>query len=159
MAAEIRQVEQRDLIESTVREIQRRGITRIERDKHVLMRHRADKIAEIILNWHAEHQRNLKEVDPGVEAEFYKLRDEWLSDTAHLSDPIKKVVHLSYLKIIGMGEKVLPLILREVQRRSGHWFVALEAISHEYPIKPDDETSLEGVANTWLEWGKERGFI
>src|SRR5436190_10358773 len=59
------------------------------------------------------------------EQTFRRLADRWLADTAFDSDPIEKFLHPLHLKIIGMGERVLPLLLREVEKMSGHWFVAL----------------------------------
>jgi hypothetical protein len=124
----------------------------------------ADMIAEIMKAYQAgvisaKNKEKKPSIDPEIERVFRALADKWIKETGYLSDPIKKFMHPSHLKIIGMGEKVLPLILREAQKRSGHWFVALNAISPENPVKPEDETSLERVANAWLEWGKERDLV
>ena len=106
-----------------------------------------------------EQEPPVAAVGAGVEAEFRRLADEWLSETAYLSDPVKIFMHRSHIKIIGMGEKVLPLILREVERMSGDWLFALDAISPENPVRPEDRTNLEKAAGVWLQWGKERGLI
>jgi hypothetical protein len=101
--------------------------------------------------------------DTGVadhaEQKFRQLANEWIAETGFLSDPSKKFTHRSYLKIIGMGEKALPLILREVERMSGHWFVALDAISDVNPVSLEDQRSLQRTANAWLQWGRDKGYI
>jgi hypothetical protein len=94
-----------------------------------------------------------------IEQRFRRFADEWISETGLLSDPIRKFMHRSHLKIIGMGEKALPYILKEVERKSGHWFVALDAISPENPVRPEDQINLERTARAWLEWGKDKGLI
>ena len=100
-----------------------------------------------------------QESNDHLETRFEILKEQWLNETGYLSDPVKKILHPAHLKIIGMGEKVLPLILREVQKMSGHWFVALSAISPENPVRSEDEGSVEKIGKAWLRWGKERGLI
>jgi hypothetical protein len=99
------------------------------------------------------------EVDAATEGEFRAHADKWLQETAPLSDPVQIFMHPSHLKIIGMGGKALPFILREVERQSGHWFVALEAISPVNPVQPEDQTSFQRMTDAWIRWGKEEGLI
>ncbi|MCI0387582.1 MAG: hypothetical protein MOB07_02260 [Acidobacteria bacterium] len=66
-----------------------------------------------------------------TEGLFQELANQWRRETAHLSLAIKKVMHPAYQRIIGLGPDAVPLILRELQRRSGHWFWALKAITGE----------------------------
>ena|ERR1051326_2861871 len=98
---------------------------------------------------------------PSVQDEqrFRELADTWLRDTGYLSDPVRKFLDRSHLKIIAMGEKVLPLILRELEKKSGYWFVALDAVSSENPVRPEDQVSFDATANAWLYWGRHRGLI
>lgn len=122
----------------------------------------ARKIAEHAIRLQeaqARAQEEVKEASRKFERQFEALTQEWLSETKFLSDPVKKILHPAHLKIIAMGKEILPLVLREVEKMSGHWFVILNAISPENPVKPEDETSIEKVANAWLKWGKEKGLI
>jgi hypothetical protein len=73
-----------------------------------------------------------------TEGLFQELANQWRRETAHLSLAIKKVTHPAYQRIIGLGLDAVPLILRELQRRSGHWFWALKAITGEDPAQPED---------------------
>lgn len=88
---------------------------------------------------------------------FQELADQWRKDTAHLSLAIKKVMHPAYQRIIGLGPDAAPLILRELQRKPGHWFWALKAITGEAPTHPEDNVSQ--AAQAWLRWGRERQYI
>ena len=65
----------------------------------------------------------------------------------------------SYQRIIGMGRPALPLILKELQRETDHWFWALEAISGENPVDPAQAGQIENMKQAWIEWGRHRGMI
>src|SRR5262245_59583644 len=92
-----------------------------------------------------------------TEGLFQELANQWRKETAHLSLAIKKVMHPAYQRIIGLGPDAVPLILRELQRRSGHWFWALKAITGEDPAQPEDTVSE--ATQAWLQWGKEHNYI
>lgn len=93
------------------------------------------------------------------EQRFHQLAEEWISETAAFSDPVRIFLHKSLFKIIGMGEKALPLVLKEVEKNSAQWFVVLDAISPIRPVKAQDEKNLERVRQAWIEWGRSEGLI
>jgi hypothetical protein len=95
--------------------------------------------------------------DSELEQTFRRLADEWRDETIMYSLVLQKTAHPAYLRIIGMGEKAIPLILREIQERGGYWFVALSAISGEDPVQPG--SNYEQAAQAWLKWGKDKGYI
>jgi hypothetical protein len=95
-------------------------------------------------------------VDPQA-LEFRAQADQWRRDTLHTSSLTKMIVHPSYLKIIGMGSSVLPLLFRELEQRPDHWLVALNAITGQDPA-PTDSTFDEAVA-AWLDWGRTHGYL
>lgn len=82
---------------------------------------------------------------------------QWRVDTQHLPQISKKIVHPSYLRIIGMGEAAVPLLLGELRDRPAHWFAALQSITNANPALPGSSPVESRAA--WLTWGKERGFI
>ncbi len=90
---------------------------------------------------------------------FRALADEWLSETAHLSDPVDKFMHPALVQIIGLGKQSVPMILQEVRKMSGHWFYALEHINRTNPVSPEDQWDVEKTAAAWLEWGRREGLI
>lgn len=94
-----------------------------------------------------------------VEAKFRRLAQRWRRETAAFSSLTKIVSHPAYLEIIAMGEKALPLILEDLEKRVSHWFVALAAISGEDVISADDAGDLRRMTAAWLSWGRDRGVI
>jgi hypothetical protein len=70
----------------------------------------------------------------------------------------------AYQRIIGMGERALPFILREIKRETmtgdpDDWFVALWSITGENPVPPESRGRLKEMANAWLNWGLRLGYI
>ena len=94
-----------------------------------------------------------------LEQEFLRLAEQWRAETMFTSSSTEKVMHSVYQRIIGMGPAVLPLILRELRQKGGHWFWALRAITGENPVKPEDIGRVKKMAEAWLKWGQEHALI
>jgi hypothetical protein len=94
----------------------------------------------------------------GLEAIFLDLVAQWERAMGMLSLVQKMVMHPAYQRIIGMGQPVVPLILRELEREPDHWFWALEAITGANPVLPEQRGRLDEMAAAWLAWGRENGY-
>lgn len=88
---------------------------------------------------------------------FEKLKSEW--KTKFMSNSAQMATLWPDQQIIGMGRPALPLILKELERETDHWFWALEAISGENPVVPDEAGQVEKMSKAWLEWGRRQGLI
>jgi hypothetical protein len=93
----------------------------------------------------------------GLEERFLLLVEQWQRETGMLSLVQKMVIHPAYQRIIGMGQPVVPLILRELEREPDHCFWALESITGANPVQEDergigsDGSSLVNVGTRkWL---------
>ena len=64
----------------------------------------------------------------------------------------------AYQQIIGMGPRVLPLILRELEHKPEHWFWALRLIAQEDPVLPDHRGVVAEMTQDWLKWGRRKGL-
>ena len=95
--------------------------------------------------------------DFDVEPRFRHLVDQWRKETRYLSSLSKISMHPAYQKIIGIGKEGVPLILREMQERGGHWLWALYAITDEDPAPPN--ANFDEAVQAWLNWGRQRGYI
>lgn len=94
-----------------------------------------------------------------LEEQFNKLANKWKSDTAGYSTTLHITRHDSYLEIIGMGDKALPMILNDLKNEPNHWFVALKAISKVNPVPEEDIGNIEKMRIHWLKWGQANGLI
>ncbi len=96
--------------------------------------------------------------NPELEAIFNDLVRQWLTETRGISSINQMSMHPAYQQIIGMGKDIIPLLLREVERKSGHWFWALKSIIREDPVPQEKRGKTKEMRKAWLEWGKSKGY-
>jgi hypothetical protein len=98
-------------------------------------------------------------VDEGVELAFEELALTWAAETAHLSSPAILLEHPAYRQIIGLGPRVLPLVLRDLAEHGRFWFPALAAISGENPVPDEAIGDVKRMTEAWLQWGRDNRLI
>jgi hypothetical protein len=69
---------------------------------------------------------------------FHALAEQRKAATAYISSTTAMVGDPAYQAIIALGPAVVPLILQDLERESAHWFEALQAITGEDPVSPQD---------------------
>lgn len=94
-----------------------------------------------------------------LETRFKALAEAWRRETSGYSSVASMVMHPAYLEIISQGEKMIPFILRELQSRPGHWFIALKTLAKTSPVKPEDAGNIKKMTEAWLAWGKANGKL
>lgn len=94
-----------------------------------------------------------------LEESFQRLADWWHTETSGLSSITMKSIHPAYQQIIDLGPEVIPIILRDLQKRPDHWFWALRQLTGENPVRQEDAGRLKLMAEAWLAWGKDHGYI
>jgi hypothetical protein len=82
----------------------------------------------------------------------------WRVETAYVSSSSDLVAHSAFQEIVGMGPAVIPLLLRQLEDRTGHWHRALRLITGADPVPPADRGNTDRAAEAWLRWGKEQGY-
>jgi hypothetical protein len=92
-----------------------------------------------------------------IDERFEQLAEQWERETAIESFPHRKAMHVAYQQIIAMGPRVVPLILRRLDRRSGHWFWALRVLTGEDPAAAMDNP--REAREAWLAWGRRHGHV
>jgi hypothetical protein len=88
---------------------------------------------------------------------FRTLANEWRSQTFLNSTAQEKVTHPAYLRIISMGDRVLPLILADLDERQSHWYWALRAIVGR--DVGEGARSLDEARAMWLAWARSEGYV
>lgn len=89
---------------------------------------------------------------------FGELRDWLLRDTRFSSSMAEREAHPAYQAIVTLGEDVIPLLLRELDTRAGHWFLALTDITGDDPVDPAARGNVRAMTSTWQNWGRARGY-
>jgi hypothetical protein len=76
------------------------------------------------------------------------------AETAYVSSSSDLAAHPAFHEIVGMGPAVIPLLLRELECRTGHWHRALRRITGTDPVPLADRGNIDKPAEAWLRWGK-----
>src|SRR5438445_450875 len=93
-----------------------------------------------------------------IEEKFQRLSILWCSDTAYVSSSSDLVGHPAFQEMVDMGPAIIPLVLRELEKRSGHWHRVLRRIAGVDPVAPADRGNFERAAVAWLQWGRDQGY-
>jgi hypothetical protein len=93
------------------------------------------------------------------QARFQQLARQWKADARYMSNTAQMAMLRPYQRIIGLGPPAVPLILEELRREPNHWFWALESITDENPVPPQDIGYLDKMTQTWINWGVNEGLI
>ncbi|RUT09054.1 hypothetical protein DSM106972_011070 [Dulcicalothrix desertica PCC 7102] len=93
-----------------------------------------------------------------TEATFERLVNQWRDENHGVSSTHQLSMHPAYQEIISMGEEVVPLLLKELEKKSGQWFGALKSITKVDPVSPEHKGNTKEMTKAWLEWGKQRAL-
>jgi hypothetical protein len=94
-----------------------------------------------------------------VSGEFRVLAKEWREETGADSSLTRITSHPDYLRIIALGRRAIPLILKELRKQPEPWFVALRAITGEQNIGKQHVGNFAQIAREWIRWGEANGHI
>jgi hypothetical protein len=94
--------------------------------------------------------------------EFCELSRDWKQHRKNISMMAADPRDPHYLRIIGMGRRAIPCILRQLRNEMlagepDHWFTALWAITGENPVPEVSQGRIREMARAWLAWGDRRG--
>lgn len=119
----------------------------IERTRGSLSRIRSDKTA-------ISHQLT-------EEATFGELVAQWRKERGVTSSITKMAMTPAYQRIIAMGARAVPLILKRLEAEGDEpdmWFWALQAITGADPVDPDERGDMSAMAKRWLHWARANGY-
>jgi hypothetical protein len=81
-----------------------------------------------------------------TEEKFRRLASVWRAETAYVSSSSDLVAHPAFQEIVGMGSPVIPLLLRELEKRTGHWHRALWQITSADSVPSAGQGNVEQMA-------------
>ncbi len=90
--------------------------------------------------------------------QFEVLARQWKIASRRMATVREMVKHPAYREIIGMGDIVVPMILRELEQAPDHWFSALKTITGVNPVPEEHRGDLRSMAEDWTKWGRENGY-
>lgn len=89
-------------------------------------------------------------------AKFERLRTAWHSEYG-LSSSFGEITRCpSYREIVRYGDRMLPFIFRDLERRPepDFWFDALVEITKVNPVPDKDRGYSRRMAKAWLKWAR-----
>jgi hypothetical protein len=99
------------------------------------------------------------ESDEDFAKRFADLAATWRKETRIFSRMDKIAAHPAYQEIIAMGERVIPLLLADLEKEPDLWFMALREITGAGPaIPPEDAGRIGKMAAAWIAWGRAKGY-
>jgi len=106
----------------------------------------------MISNTKEHNSQELKE-------EFTNLASQWIQEVEGMSSTVEMSKHPAYQKIVSMGQAVIPLLLEDLRQNPIYWLPALRQITQENPVQPEQRGKVKQMAEAWLNWGKQHGYI
>jgi hypothetical protein len=92
-----------------------------------------------------------------IESIFETLKNDWVRSTRFSNSLSEINDDESLKKIIGLGQIIVPLILKDLKDSPKHWFYALKVLTRANPIKKADAGNLEKMKTAWLSWADKNG--
>ncbi len=93
-----------------------------------------------------------------LEERLRRLEAVWNAETAHLSSASKIIGHPAFREIVNMGEPVVPLLLRDLEKEPSFWVWVLWEITGADPVPPSDRGNIAKMTDAWLCWGRAKGY-
>ncbi len=93
-----------------------------------------------------------------VQERFRRLEAIWHADVCYSSSSTEIREHPAFQEIIGMGEAVVPLMLRDLEREPHFWVSALPRITGANSVPASDRGNIAKMSEAWVRWGKEHGY-
>ena len=90
---------------------------------------------------------------------FLRLRDQWKKETMFASSSTVIYRNDAYQKIIGLGIRSIPWIIRDLKKTNAHWFNALFNITGENPINHNHSGVVPKMAEDWIKWAEKKGYV
>jgi hypothetical protein len=90
--------------------------------------------------------------EDNIALKFQQLSAEVEEDCMFVSSPSQIIIHPSYQKIIGMGKKAVPFLIRKLNDSPTFWFWALQAIVDINPVPKSDKGNIAEMVNRWEKW-------
>jgi len=90
-------------------------------------------------------------------ANFYRHLRLWRFHTMFASSVEVAISHPSFREIVGMGEKVVPLIISEISGKPDLLIIALQLITGADPVQERNRGRMAEMASDWIDWFRRKG--
>ncbi|MBD2175851.1 hypothetical protein H6F42_02820 [Pseudanabaena sp. FACHB-1998] len=106
-----------------------------------------------------QSQLSIRDQSEEVRKEFARLALQWIQDVEGMSSTVEMTKHPAYQKIVSMGQVIVPFLLEDLHQNPLYWLPALRQITQQNPVQPEQRGKVKQMAEAWLSWGKQEGYI
>lgn len=123
-----------------------------------------DRPYNLIRRFLGEELSNKRTEQRKLEEKFWGLATKWYNDGRNNTNMRDKIYHDSFLHLVAMGEKIIPILLRELSDNTKYWTPVLKAIAPTVdndftdPILPEHYGDRDLIIKDWLIWGEKFNF-
>ena len=89
-------------------------------------------------------------------ARFRRLVRQWRAATLYSSSGRECIEHPKFREILGMGDKILPLIIEEITVQPDPLIAALPILTGADPVTDRERGNFAAMATVWIEWFNNR---
>jgi hypothetical protein len=93
-----------------------------------------------------------KFIDSGLISIFENLKSKWWEETSLSSNPNDIYNNKYYKEIISLGEKIIPILIKDLDTANGDWFEALYEITKINPVKKENIGYVKKMSDDWKNW-------
>jgi hypothetical protein len=93
-----------------------------------------------------------------LQEKFDRLDAAWVNEVGHYSSSAVLRNHWAYREMVSLGEEIVPVLLRDVEKGPSLWCWALHEITGEIPFPQESRGNIEKICAAWVRWGKEQGY-
>lgn len=104
-------------------------------------------------------KNNINSHTQTLSEKFTILATQWIQDVEGMSSTVEMTKHPLFQEIVNMGEAIIPLLLKDLEQNPLYWLPVLRQITQENPVKPEQKGKIKQMAQAWLNWGKQQGYI
>jgi hypothetical protein len=93
---------------------------------------------------------------------FQGLLARWREERGATSSITEAAQCDAYMRIVGMGERAIPLILRQMESEGDEpdqWFWALQILTEADPVPDEERGDYAAMARTWLDWAFRNWYL
>ena len=90
---------------------------------------------------------------------FEVIARQWKLETGGMSSVSQITSNKHYLRILAMGQRVIPYIIDDLRKEAAPWFYALSVLAERDDIGREYRGQFRKIANAWIEWWENEGHL
>jgi hypothetical protein len=91
--------------------------------------------------------------------QFARLADQWKLGIGAISDPQEIRALPGFAELVRLGQDIIPLVLKELDKEPTYWFEVLADITGHDPTPSEHAGDVDEMISAWKRWaaGKNLG--